>query len=93
MHVPINALGDIGIVAPSGHQHQHRSPNTLHRHSNDSTSARSKMKPRLRPAWSLLALVLFSGIASASLGDRLPEFRDCVKVPLPLCLRCIGACI
>ena len=83
MHVPIHS--ETGIVAPTSH-HQQRTPNTLHQHSNDNlTPVPSKMKPRLRPAWSLLALVLFSGIASASLGDRLPEFKDCVKVPSPLC--------
>ncbi|OAA64963.1 Mn2+ homeostasis protein Per1 [Cordyceps fumosorosea ARSEF 2679] len=32
------------------------------------------------PLLALLALVLFAGAATASVGDRLPEFRDCVQV-------------
>ncbi|OAA79421.1 Mn2+ homeostasis protein Per1 [Akanthomyces lecanii RCEF 1005] len=32
------------------------------------------------PLLALLALVLFAGFVRASVGDRLPEFRDCVQV-------------
>ena len=32
------------------------------------------------PLLALLALVLFAGVVRASVGDRLPEFRDCVQV-------------
>ncbi|KAJ6783854.1 hypothetical protein PWT90_05482 [Aphanocladium album] len=32
------------------------------------------------PLLALLAVVLFAGAAKASVGDRLPEFRDCVQV-------------
>lgn len=32
------------------------------------------------PLLALLALVLFAGAVRASVGDRLPEFRDCVQV-------------
>lgn len=43
------------------------------------------MLPSRRRTWVgapllvLLALVLFAGAVKASVGDRLPEFRDCVQ--------------
>ena len=39
------------------------------------------MKIRLPAAWQTLALILLlGGAAEASLGDRLPDFKECVQV-------------
>lgn len=50
------------------------------------TRALGRIRP---PAHSVLLLVvgvalLFAGAAEASIGDRLPEFRECVEVCGPL---------
>lgn len=45
------------------------------------------------PLLALLALVLFLGVAKASVGDRLPEFNDCVQVCRELQhVHAIGSC-
>jgi len=39
------------------------------------------MKLRIASAWHTLAvLLLLGGAAQASMGDRLPDFKDCVQV-------------
>jgi hypothetical protein len=39
------------------------------------------MKIRIASAWQTIAvLLLLGGAAQASLGDRLPDFKDCVQV-------------
>ncbi|KAI5926800.1 Per1-domain-containing protein [Camillea tinctor] len=49
------------------------------------TTTRLRLRPSLSPSLSLLlvlvlCLALFAATAEASLGDRLPEFRECVQV-------------
>jgi hypothetical protein len=39
------------------------------------------MKTRLPAAWYILVvLLILGGVAQASLGDRLPDFKECVQV-------------
>lgn len=44
--------------------------------------SRRRIRDGALPLLALLAIVLFAGAAKASVGDRLPEFRDCVQVRL-----------
>lgn len=52
---------------------------------NHGEGQRLKMKIRSPSLWHLIAATMvcsLAGTAQASLGDRLPEFRECVKVSL-----------